>query len=502
MSQSNTTVEKIKPPTNGGHYPTNQIAFNGKSLVSGALRNLAWILLTTAVLLASMELIFRIAHIGEEEFVQITPVVGFWHAPNRLVTWRAEGYSQGRTNSDGMRDIEYAVGKPAGIKRIAVIGDSMAEGFQVDSSETFAKQLEHRLNRASAKVQVMNFGMSGFSTVQELYLFKEKIAKYKPDICILAYHVNDSDKNTNCFGIDKSLPRPYCYISANNTLMTDWQSYDSWHSSPAAEVYKQTAALRSSSRIWAVLTKIDLQLSALGWYGQLKNVFTRPAKPTAAVAMRTSDTGIDVVGRPYVAPTVEPPGAINGAMSTEGSPASLAVPTGMTPANGVPSALPVQAPRAVAAPVPTAMPMPVVAHPNDKAPSAVYQDRKTQKEIENNHLAASQMRQALALSQLHFKVTAAVIGELNQVCRAAHCKLMVAALPAPNNSMMFFRELLSMRPLSQKCGFTFVDLNPAFPSLAPMQDSSLYYRIHYTPQGHAVIARALEKALDDAAMIR
>ena len=444
------------------------------------IENVVWATIALVIILAGLELVFRLAHVGEEEFVQITPVVGFWHAPNRLVTWRSEGYSQSFTNSDGMRDVEYSVVKPVGVRRIAVLGDSMTEGYQVEPQDTFVKQLERKLNNSSSKVQVMNFGMSGFSTVQGLYLFKEKIAKYKPDMCILAYHVNDNDKNTNSFGIDKSLPRPYCFVSPSGNLMTDWQSYDDWQHSPAADLYRSTAALRSSSRLWAVWTKIDLQLGSLPWYGQLKGLLPHKNASSAVVPPRQTDTGIDVTGATYKAPLVPSPAAAFGNNAASPTTAPLSPSTqGSTKASTMTATSPV----------------PKVHVQLPASAEAVDATSKQQRAVEKNRLIAKQWRQSLEISQRHFEVTAAVIGELKHACDDADCKFMVAALPAPNNSMMFFRELLSLRPVAKQLDFAFVDINDAFPSLAPMQESPLYYRIHYTPEGHSVVANRLQAAL-------
>jgi len=79
----------------------------------------------------------------------------------------------GRTNINrhGMRDREYAVKKPPGTFRIAVIGDSIAYGLGVAEDSTFSTQLERLLEKyyqraGDPKVEVLNFGVTGYSFAQ------------------------------------------------------------------------------------------------------------------------------------------------------------------------------------------------------------------------------------------------------------------------------------------------------------------------------------------------
>ena len=50
------------------------------------------------------------------------------------------------TNAHGMRDRVYAVAKPAGTFRIAVLGSSMDMGWGVGTDETYVNLLEDWLN--------------------------------------------------------------------------------------------------------------------------------------------------------------------------------------------------------------------------------------------------------------------------------------------------------------------------------------------------------------------
>lgn len=98
-----------------------------------------------------------------------------------------------KINSDGFRDIEYPIEKGDNVYRIAVIGDSFTFGQGVELNQTYPKQLENILNsrRNSKRYEVMNFGVPGYNTFQEVQFLKNKVLKYKPDIVIIGYLSND-----------------------------------------------------------------------------------------------------------------------------------------------------------------------------------------------------------------------------------------------------------------------------------------------------------------------
>ncbi|MBI3315815.1 MAG: SGNH/GDSL hydrolase family protein [Candidatus Omnitrophica bacterium] len=113
-----------------------------------------------------------------------------------------------RLNSQGYRDREYSFDKPEGVYRILVLGDSVAFGDGVSAEETFSDQLENLLNRnrqnPPGPVEVINTGIRGYNTYQELLLLKEEGLRYNPDLVLLCYVGNDAEPFSNQDGlIDK-----------------------------------------------------------------------------------------------------------------------------------------------------------------------------------------------------------------------------------------------------------------------------------------------------------
>jgi len=90
------------------------------------------------------------------------------------------------TNQWGMRDKDYALAKPAGTYRVALIGSSRAVGWGVGVEDRYESLLEKKLNQdntggAPKKYEVMNFAVEGYLPVQELIALETKALKFKPD---------------------------------------------------------------------------------------------------------------------------------------------------------------------------------------------------------------------------------------------------------------------------------------------------------------------------------
>lgn len=99
-------------------------------------------------------------------------------------------------NGQGLRsdhDIPYE--KPAGTIRILTLGDSFTIGFEVKAEETYSSILEDRLRKEGYKVEVINAGVSGFSTAEELIYLEQEGLKFHPDFIVLGFYDNDLTDN-------------------------------------------------------------------------------------------------------------------------------------------------------------------------------------------------------------------------------------------------------------------------------------------------------------------
>lgn len=99
------------------------------------------------------------------------------------------------TNSAGFHDREFAKTKPAGIYRVAVIGDSFVQALEVPLERAFHEVLEERLATGDVpggKIQVYAFGRSGNGSALNYLYLKRVVSAYRPDLVIHAFYpLND-----------------------------------------------------------------------------------------------------------------------------------------------------------------------------------------------------------------------------------------------------------------------------------------------------------------------
>ncbi len=126
------------------------------------------------------------------------PITGgktFVNRPNQKFTDTAHACCSYRVtiNSHGFRGAELPMKKPAGVFRVAIIGDSFVYGAGVDDDETAGAVLEKLLNgnHATRGYEVMNAGLTGSTITDELILYKEYVRKFTPDAVVLGYSWND-----------------------------------------------------------------------------------------------------------------------------------------------------------------------------------------------------------------------------------------------------------------------------------------------------------------------
>jgi lysophospholipase L1-like esterase len=112
---------------------------------------------------------------------------------NKILVWELDP-SHPLINADGFRDRDYEAGKSDAI-RIVVLGDSVTFGRGVPLEGTYAKLLEERLNReepGGLRYEVLNLGVSGYNSRQQLEFYKTKGRKYEPDLILIGFVLNDA----------------------------------------------------------------------------------------------------------------------------------------------------------------------------------------------------------------------------------------------------------------------------------------------------------------------
>ena len=225
---------------------------------------------------------------------------GFALRPGIEGHYQREGESYVRINRDGQRDREHAKTKPADIVRIAVLGDSFAEAMHVPMEQTFWSLLERKLEECSAfpgkHVEVMNFGVSGYGTAQELLTLRQKVWDYSPDIVVLAF-TTYNDIYDNSRALSKTPDVPY-FTYRSGELVYDASFRDSsayqWHDSKLSRLGRW---FHDHLRLVQLIHYAQFagKLRFAEWRNQRRAAATQPAQtPNGAMAPRTAPTADEI----------------------------------------------------------------------------------------------------------------------------------------------------------------------------------------------------------------
>jgi lysophospholipase L1-like esterase len=155
------------------------------------------VLLLVSVMLAVgvAEIALRITHYGEgnlihlEKFVEYDPTLGWRHKKNFSSEFVNDEYHTTlRYNANGWRGPERDFNKPPNVSRILVLGGSYVDGYSVNVQDRLSEVLEANLGPA---FEVINLGVVGYGTDQDLLLLEQEGWKYQPDLVVLVFSYND-----------------------------------------------------------------------------------------------------------------------------------------------------------------------------------------------------------------------------------------------------------------------------------------------------------------------
>jgi lysophospholipase L1-like esterase len=170
-----------------------------------------------------------------------------------------------RTNDRGLRDRPHALEKPPGTFRIVVLGDSFMEAYQVALEESLPFRLQERL--ASRGVEVVNLGVGGYGTAQQLLYLEEEGLRYAPDLVVLAFFAGN-DISNNARAIESALmgaddptvfSRPYATASGLDAPLA-WTPPDAERMAPLASRWhaRRASALDALRRFFQPAMVVNL----------------------------------------------------------------------------------------------------------------------------------------------------------------------------------------------------------------------------------------------------
>ncbi len=206
----------------------------------------------------------RLLGVGYEGSMRPDPYCG-WSLQPGAVHWDRWAGEFLRISSDGLRDREHARLKPPGTWRLAVLGDSFTQGREARLEETFPRVLERLLANCPALAErapeVINFGVAGYGTAQELLALRHRVWSYDPDAILLAfYDGNDVADNHPLLAADADI-RPFFSFAQDGRLVPNYGFRDSTrYRFESTKFGRWKTRLKRNLRIWQVVDRMVLVL--------------------------------------------------------------------------------------------------------------------------------------------------------------------------------------------------------------------------------------------------
>lgn len=217
-------------------------------------------------------------------FFQPDDRTGFSHYPGAHGWHGGEGKSYVRINATGFHDKDWFLKKPEGAYRIAILGDSFVEALQLPPEQNFLSVMVRRLGHSPAmrgkRVEVLNFGVSGYGTAQEYILLKDRVLAYAPDLIVLALFT-DNDIANNSKALFPAPPRPY-FIWKKDALIADF----SFRQDPEFQAHS-----RAAKGIWRSIKQRSLLLQ---WLSDRKNAMKRWVLNVVRSKAQSDNTSVDL----------------------------------------------------------------------------------------------------------------------------------------------------------------------------------------------------------------
>jgi len=120
------------------------------------------------------------------------------------------------TNADGVAPASIRREKVPGKLRVLVLGDSAVAGSSVAAEERIDAVLQQQLQAAGTDAEVINAGVDGYSTDQELLLLERLVPLYHPDIVMVC--VDQNDFGANVSRTQYGLPKPMFVLAPSGHL--------------------------------------------------------------------------------------------------------------------------------------------------------------------------------------------------------------------------------------------------------------------------------------------
>lgn len=167
------------------------------SRLRGCAANIVLLSITVAVTCLAGEIVVRVVRPRPLEAAYVWPDGTLRHRPSFSHVYTRPGFSNRiRYNALGLRGPEVGPRVP-GIPRVLFLGDSFVEAKQVGEDGVLTALLSARARAEGHPVEVINAGVSGYGTAEEILLWDHLGASLQPDLVVLGFYPNDVRNNAD-----------------------------------------------------------------------------------------------------------------------------------------------------------------------------------------------------------------------------------------------------------------------------------------------------------------
>jgi len=157
-----------------------------------------------------------------------------------------------RVNALGLRGAELPEAK-GDETRVLCLGDSTTYGQGLAEDLTLPVLLEGELSRGPRAVRVVNGGLRGYGTEQEIALLEELGPRIRPDFVVLFWYPNDLEK-VDLEGMYARLARQGAVEYDTQAHLEGWERW-TWQ---AREYLRRSALVMQTHDVWASLTTVRM----------------------------------------------------------------------------------------------------------------------------------------------------------------------------------------------------------------------------------------------------
>ena len=224
-----------------------------------------------------LELFVHTAQIEGTSPTDFDELIGRKRRANLDFTFFNEGFSMGAVNKYSYLGPPNNPEKPDGTLRLAFLGDSFVESFQLFRRDQFYQVLIDELSeKLAVNVEVLNFGRSGFD-LADMYAYQHRlVSQFNPDFVF--YFLSTAD--LSCTQTDPLIPK--VIIKSDSLVVTNDLMPKSYLST-----FNKTKVFTQNSSILSMANNCRKLVLAGKFWPKMLDRFYLPTKSAESVHSQT-----------------------------------------------------------------------------------------------------------------------------------------------------------------------------------------------------------------------